>query len=144
MAEPSSECVDAVITVAGDDEKAPVWTANILLTPDGSGVNERHVATSKGALWKRVEARLAELARAERRPEKVRVRTSGVEMWVSADDGSGGDAGPARTEERTVRTWYARSHVYGRSTRGRPRSVYHHHPSIKLIDDDLEDTFRTM
>jgi hypothetical protein len=130
--EPSSECVDFVVVVAGDDGQG--FRARIA---DG----EVAAPTTK-ALWKRVEARLAELVRASRRPDKVKADVAGLEMWVSRDGVSEARSTPCA--ECPVRTWFARVHVHGRGIRGRPRAVFHHHPTVCMRDEEFEDTFVAM
>ena len=124
--EPSSECVDFVAMVAdGGEWAAAAWTARL----DG----ERHLATSRTALWKRVETRVTELVKAQRRSKKSKVHVAGLELWVSEDGAS-----VARCPDCSVRTWYVRAHVHGHDVRGRPRAVFHHHPAVRLLDEDLE------
>ncbi len=157
MSGPSSECVDFVAVVTGGGGGDDGWTARLDVGPrdgtgiagvgprdgtgvagvgprDGTGV-EVHAESSK-ALWKRVAKRITHLAMADKR--KSEVQCAALEMWVS-DDGRTAQA--TRSPECRVRTWYVRAHVHAPDTRGRPRGAYHHHPAVRMLDDDLEVEF---
>lgn len=145
--EASSECIDFVATVTGSNDSK--WTARL--------EGRSHEAKTRSSLWACVQGHVKEVVAKKRhfdelgaakgggKDEPARkdacVECAGLEMWVSED---GGAVGATSTPECPVRTWYIRAHIYyGRRTpRGRPRSAYHHHPAVRMLDDDLQDAFR--